>query len=69
MEDETGQGLIFRVPKAMLPAITDLSERTGIPRSVIARILLEHALADPPKWMKDLMGRRGVTTPLTAGAA
>ena len=61
MQDDPG--LIFRVPKAMLPMIADISERTGIPRSVITRILLEHALSDPPKWMKDLVGKRTSKVP------
>lgn len=51
-------GFIFRVPRGVLPAISEISERTGIPRSVVTRILLDHAISDPPKWMKDAMSKR-----------
>lgn len=47
------EGFIFRVPKEVLPAIGEISDRTGLKPSQIARALLVHAVNNPPQWMRD----------------
>ena len=56
--DEQNDGFVFRIPRAMLPVVNELSEQTGIPRSVLIKILLEQGMDNPPKWMQDLLGKR-----------
>lgn len=48
-------GFIFRVPKELIAPINEIAARSGIPRPVVAKILLQQGVNEPPKWVRDLM--------------
>jgi hypothetical protein len=68
MQTERDPGLVVRIPGALLGPLRELSRESRIPTTNLVRILLEQALSDPPKWMRD-RSRDGSPEPEAASVA